>query len=333
MKATMAAAFWGMTRYLAGRLNGEMNSYAGVYNLAKATPFVRGFAYEVSPYHTGSVLENKLGLQIFRSLGKNFAWHLRKSRIVPGIETYLEDLQRDGLLLIPNFLAPTEFAQVKEEVAGLRSRFCFKSFREAENGRLQVAKFQPTAQGEDFPCIRKYLQENALIQNIAAAVVKRPITSKPPVLISVYRKANASAPDNDVENVLHADLHAPTVKAFYYLNDIDQSNGAFIYAKGSHKLTLNRLWHEYDMSVRTAKLKRGANGIPENLLVRRGPNQRNIVAERHRRRMNIAETHVCARANTLVIANNMGFHRRGEFSSEEPRETILLNFRHLEHCW
>lgn len=311
-----------------------MQSSLNLTRLAKNVPVVRGFAYEVSPYHTGSVLENRLGLQVLRMVGKRLAWRLRRARVEDEIKPFAEVLHRDGVLVLPDFLTPEEFAAVLREIESLRPSMRFGSFRETGDGRVHVARYELGERGTDCPAIRRYLQENSLIQSLAAATIRRPITSPPRVLISFYRQAEEDAAiDNDLENILHADLHAATVKAFFYLNEIDRTNGAFVYAKGSHHLTLERLRHEYDLSIRTAKLARGDRDIPEHLLAWRGPHRRGVIAEKYLRRMHITETPVCGRANTLVVANNMGFHRRGEFTGAASRETILLNFRHFERCF
>jgi hypothetical protein len=310
-----------------------MSATFSLYQLAQSLPVVRGLTFSNTPYFTGSVIENRLGMQVFRAVGKHLAWRLRKNYVTAEIESYAGTLLTDGVLVVPNFLHAQQFSQIREEVSRIKSDLVYEQFRGVTEGRLQVGRFQVRDDETGFPYLREYLQENPLLLKLAATVIKRPIAIKPSVLISIYRKHSDLLPDNDVENVLHADLHAPTVKIFYYLNDIDESNGAFVYAKRSHRLSLARLRHEYDMSIRTAKLKSGRYQIPENLLVIRGTNTRNIISDRYRRAMQIAETQICGKANTLVIANNMGFHRRGEFKGNQPRETILLNFRHLERCF
>lgn len=310
-----------------------MSTSISLYGLAKRVPGVRGLTHKNPPYFVGSVIENRLGLQVFRTLGKNIAWHLRQSHVAPEVREYVDILNRDGVLVIPNFLSTPEFSRIREEFDRLETQLVFKPFKDVPRGKIHVARFPLKDQDGNFPYIKKYLQANSLILKLVPAVIKRPLTSGPEVLINVYRKADDTAPENDVETILHADLHIPTVKVFYFLNDIDESNGAFVYAKGSHKFTIDRLRHEYDISVRAAKLKRGDNDIPEHLLATRGPHKRNIISESSLRRINAVETSICGKANTLVIANNMGFHRRGEFTSDQPRATILLNFRHLEPCF
>ncbi len=300
------------------------------YRLARNTPLVRGLTHTECPYHTGSVIENRLGLQIGKVIDKHLAWCLRGSHVAADVKNYTEVMSREGVLSIPNFLAENEFQRVREEFARAQSRLVYAKVRNAQMGKLEVAKFSLSDENDDFPYTIKCLQQNRVILQIASAVIRRPISSKPSLTINVHRMVDSLAVDNDIENILHADLHTPTVKAFFYLNDVNEANGAFIYAKGSHKFSLSRLRYEYDISVRTAKLKRGDSDIPEHLLNTRGFNKRNIVSEKCRRSMKIVEKSICGKANTLVIANNMGFHRKGEFTDESARETILLNFRHLE---
>lgn len=301
-----------------------------INKIAKNLPLLRGLAHRVPPYFVGSVLENRLGLQVFRLIGKHVAWRLRSRSTDSYIRQYLNTLERDGVLVIPDFLPEEDFQRVKREHDSAKSEMTFGSFREIEYGRLQVANFDLNGDKSHMPAIRKCLQENPLILKLASAVIRREIKSNPSIRISVYRKVSDTAPDNDIENVLHADLHAPTVKAFYYLDDVDENNGAFVYVKGSHRLTLNRIRHEYSISVRTAKLNRGDEVAP-NLLAERGTNARAVISEKQVGELE--ETPICGKANTLVIANNMGFHRRGNFTGEKPRETIVINFRLFEKCF
>lgn len=301
-----------------------------LYQIAKRVPVVRGLTHQVPPYFVGSVLENQLGLQVFRMLGKHLARSLRGKSASLEIEDCLKVLERDGVVQLNNFLAPTEFALVKAEMALAAEQMVFNPTRGAAVGRLHVASLRLDKQMQNFPAARQFLAESAIIRNVACAAARRRLKVEPTVTFEIYRLADASQPDNDVENILHADLHCPTIKAFFYLTDVDETNGAFVYALGSHRLTLDRLRHEYDISIRTAKLRRGDQDIPDHLLAHRGPLQRNLISPENRRRMRVEEAQFCVPANTLVITNNMGFHRRGEFTGTKDRQAILVNFRNLE---
>jgi hypothetical protein len=110
----------------------------------------------------------------------------------------------------------------------------------------------------------------------------------------------------------HADVPYPTIKVFMYLNDVDETNAAYIYAKGSHRLTLKRLLFEYKLSVQYAKTKN------------------DTVTNEDLAKLGYYPESICGKANTLFISNNMGYHSRGDFKTLEPRQTAQLDFRHLE---
>src|SRR5205085_990885 len=110
-------------------------------------------------------------------------------------------------------------------------------------------------------------------------------------------------------------------KAWLLLHEIDESNGAFVYAKGSQRLTPARLAYEYDASVRVAKAARAGTlrkTMPYTVL--------RMPTERQMRAMGIVETVMGGPPNTLVVASVMGFHRRGEFDEGRSREQIQITF-------
>ncbi len=97
---------------------------------------------------------------------------------------------------------------------------------------------------------------------------------------------------HDPEWDLHSDIFFTTHKAWLYLDDVRLEDGPLAYVPGSHRLTPGRLRAIYAHSVTWAP--------PENGSRRIGPTERAGLQER---------VMTCA-ANTLVIANTSGFHRR-----------------------
>ena len=298
-------------------------------NIAKRIPVVRGAMYSTPQYHVGSVLENRLGLQIFRVLSKRVSRALRSPKISEEALPMVRTLERDGILVIPDFLDPALFDKVRLEFESASATVPPAAYKDREDARLFRKQLRLADSPENFPVIRSTFQCNALLDEIASAVIRRPITRRPEVLLDTYQCMARDREDNDIENILHADLHVPTIKMFFYLTDTNATNGAFVYAKGSHKLSLARLRHEYDLSVREAKLDRGLKVDPQ-LVERRSSEVRNIISPASRLRMKVSETQACVAANTLVIANNMGFHRRGVFTSDRPRKALLINYRNAE---
>ena len=293
-------------------------------------PFFGSLGHGVPPHFVGTTLENRLGLQIYRALGANVGRRLRPFRVSPATEPHLRTIERDGIVAIPDFLPAEAFAAVRREFEAIREGMTYRPIRGGEQGRLFESKYPVEAGDPRCTAMRQHVVENPVIREIASAVTRQPLDEAPSVSIDLYRARDLTAEDNDIEGLLHADTHYPTVKAWLFLGDIDEGNGAFVYAKGSHKLSLARLRHEYSISVNTARLKHGEPGIPADRIATRGEHRRIVLSEAEREAMQIRESQMCGGANTLVIANNMGFHRRGNFTTDRERAWLLVNFRSLE---
>ena len=300
-----------------------------VHRFLKDFPIVRAYLHSSVPYHVGSVWGNRLGLQVFRTVGQYLRFKARRRSVAGDVVSFVNAMDADGIALIENFLEPAQFAEVRAESDEAFKNTKLMPYKQGENARLyrtQITLSEPASAGSK---ILELFRHNDMLNRIAAASLRRKITRPPEVHLDWYQVGDGRASDNDIENILHADLHTATIKMFFYLDDVDESNGAFIYAKGSHRLTLSRLRHEYELSIRQAKSRTGVT-VEESLLAIRGGESRNVIHPRYRRMMKVEESQMCVKANTLVIANNMGFHRRGEFPSQRPRRTVQINYRYLE---
>lgn len=300
-----------------------------MYGFLINLPVFRGYLHNSVPYHVGSVWGNRLGLQMFRTGSQYLQFIARKRTVANDVRECVASVDKDGIAVIENFLKPEQFDEVRAEFEEEFKSVELRPYKNGTNARLfrkQITLADATHGGSK---LLEHFQRNDRLNRIASAVVRRRISRPPDVHLDWYQNNDPAADDNDIENILHADLHTATVKMFFYLEDVDESNGAFIYAKGSHRLTLNRLRHEYELSIRQAKLQK--NKIVDGpLLETRGNETRNVIHPRYRQMMQVKETQMCVKANTLVIANNMGFHRRGEFMSDRPRKAVQINYRFLE---
>jgi hypothetical protein len=271
---------------------------------------------------------NRLGLPVARTVYEHVRWRMRRTHVAPSLAEQLEIIERDGVIVVPDFLPEDRFHAVKEEYQRSRTSPYVDRYETAEVGKNWVAEqLDVSSWPEHYPEIKRSFEESEFIAAIAGSVMRRDVTSPSIVSIVVRRRVDPAQEHEDSSaNILHSDRHYPTVKVFFYLDDVSESNGPYTYAKGSHKLTLARLRHQYDYGNRYALLTTGdAEKIPSHL-VERGLNK---VDERHRDAMGLVETPLVGRANTLIISNNMGFHRRGEFVGADPRITINMDFNHL----
>jgi hypothetical protein len=107
--------------------------------------------------------------------------------------------------------------------------------------------------------------------------------------------------DPDPQTALHADTFHATVKAWYFLTDVAEDEGPFVYVPGSHRMTPERLAWEKERSIRAATgldrlSSRGSLRITKDELPALGlPAPRAFAVP----------------ANTLVVADTSGFHARG----------------------
>ncbi len=285
--------------------------------------FFRG----ATKYRKGGVLVNRMGLQVARLLIKSLSQLARPRHSYPDVAYYVDVLDRDGVVVIPDFLSPAEFAAVKEEFEGSRTRKHESRYTRTHIKSLVWESLNLSAHAYQFPAIRAYVEENPVIYKLASAVLRRKIKYTAPVYAEIWTCPDPSAPNVDIENVLHADVHYPTVKLWLYMDDIDERNGAYIYARGSHRLTLARVMHEYEISIREAMMERGRAGEIPAHLVDRG---RNRISDKCWAKMKIAESQICGKANTLVFSNNFGFHKRGVFLTNQERLALSMSFRYVD---
>lgn len=111
----------------------------------------------------------------------------------------------------------------------------------------------------------------------------------------------------DVETQPHADTFFDTYKYWFFLEDSTVSNGAFRYRPGSHNLTVERLKKEYEIS------------ISDNLDVK--------TKEGSSRYEDVGLHSISAPKNSLLIANTLGVHCRGNISEGQYRLALHGDIR------
>lgn len=297
-------------------------------------PFFNALFQSSPPYHVGSTFENRIGAQLARIFSIYTVYNLRSAPAYTSDPEYLKKVKEEGMIIIPDFLSPEDWATVKQEYENFLPKMPFRPYYKSANPSMKVATKILNDSPEEFPNTLRILGKNKIINDLAGVVIRKDVNKQVPELsYLVLEKDDRLEYDDDVENILHADVHYPTVKAFFYLEPVTKKNGAYIYAPGSHKMSMARLKYEYNMSVRWAKLKSGNTNIPEKYLQRRGETLRSIISDDERAEMKVTEFRCEGAPNTLVLSNNAGFHRRGEFEANERRAILLVNFRKHETSW
>ena len=125
--------------------------------------------------------------------------------------------------------------------------------------------------------------------------------------------------------LLHTDKFYSCAKAIYFPDAVTEASSPFVYCPGSHRVSLERLRYEYAMSVREARLRAGQVGDFDSFDQVGFERSRNVVGDEFRRRLGLREQPMTCAANTLVVVNNRGFHRRGVLAGCSAA-VVLVNF-------
>jgi hypothetical protein len=286
---------------------------------------------DTPPYWAGPPWLNALGLQPLRMLAKHVAHVVRPKRTWPDIAAFQETLERDGIVVIPNFFPEAEFAEIERAYEDWARSGTLRVDHDESIQRITTTQGRlKDYHGAGAEVLRKAFAKNDRILRLVETVLREPPDEEPAVLYQHLHLPPHERDDTDREGVLHPDRHFPCVKMVFYLNDQSEENGAYVYCPGSQKMTASRLRFEHEFSIRESKMRRGrGKEIPPELLER----GRNAITPAQRKELGLREVPAVGGKNTLVVTNNMGFHKRGVMQPGTDRKQIRIMFYHLQRPW
>ena len=130
-----------------------------------------------------------------------------------------------------------------------------------------------------------------------------------------------SPDDNDVQKVMHMDTFFPTVKFWFFPQDVTINDGPFCYVPKSNILTdkrkewMRQQWQNIiDGNIEPERTYGHAEGSLR-------------IFNEELRAMCLEASAYPVMANTLVIANTFGFHARGQVSNTVVRQAIHGSIR------
>ncbi len=212
--------------------------------------------------------------------------------------------QRDGFVLINDFLAEDQFNSLNAEVRGLHGEV-----RECVQGDTLTHRVLLTNKVlAKLPSCRSLLAAPRFSRLLRYTAAR----NNDPIYYVQSIKSNVINGTPDPQRTLHSDTFHPTMKAWLFLDDVSDRNGPFTYVAGSHRLSFKRLKWEYSNSVEGSLLAnryaaRGSLRVSDDDLESMGLEQPTV--------FNVP-------ANTLIIANTNGFHRRGVATDVSNRMEI-----------
>jgi hypothetical protein len=242
----------------------------------------------------GSPALNRRGLYVRRAqLAHAMAWR-RRARLAGLISAAdRAAFDRDGFVMRESFLPPAAFERLRDAVFAHAA-----PAREMIQGDTITRRFavdpEYVAAVPAIGILLKHPDWRGLNRYVGS-FDQEPLTYVQTILSHV-REAKP-----DPQTDLHIDTFHPTVKAFYFLTDVAEDEGPFVYVPGSHRLTPGRLRWEREQSIAAAA---SGDRLAARGSLRATPAE---IAE-----MGFAPPKPFAvRANTLVVADTVGFHARG----------------------
>ena len=253
----------------------------------------------------GSQMLNRCGLHAARLVAAHAITRLRLWTLAPLVEKkYRDEFRRNGFVLIENFMDEEAFAELDCEVRQARC-----AVRECVQGDTLTHRILLDDEAlASVPACRRLI-DNPRYERLlkyCGSRLKRPLYYVQSIK-NGYRQAKS-----DPQKVLHSDTFHPTMKAWFFLDDVGPDKGPFCYVPGSHRLTWARLKWEYKRSIEGRQLQDGYSekgsmrAYPEDLeALRLEPPQAFTVKK-----------------NTLVVADTHGFHCRGQAAPGSSRLEI-----------
>lgn len=277
--------------------------------------------------YSHSYILNVLGIHYLRVLFF-FVWRVvRIPYKVPQMyREQLRILERDGIIVIPNFFSNDDYARIKAEYLALEPKFV-PNPSPIPLPHCDALNIHDTAVSDFF---RKSFMENPVIRELVQGYLNREFhLPMHAALKKMYclNEVEIKSPKNGGTNNLHFDIPARLMKGFYYVTDTSVPNAALKYCVRTHKRnSLRRLWLEYKLSVRYAGNKGNNNHNGEY----KDDEPWVIVTPLEQKQYGIVETDFEVKGNTLVLMDAGAFHRRGEFLSVTPRRTVEINYRSID---
>ena len=261
-------------------------------------------------------LGNALGLQIGRILLARGHLLWRRRRCPEKNISEVRQLAREGYCVIEDFLPADQFDAVRQEFGQAQIN---KEFDDGKIDRENIVTdlvhldwHDPAQLSAAVSALRTNEKFNSIIRGHEGRTTNdiNSLGSFKCMLWASYRRDDSNnRPRIETSNCeLHADTYHTITKAFLYLNDVDRTNGSHVYVPRSHRMSLGRLLLDYINSIRTMY------GAPRT-------------AKEEVARFGMEPVSLQYPANTLIIANEQGFHAQGGFEPDRVRNVVYFEYR------
>jgi len=253
----------------------------------------------------GSPVLNALGLHVVRLVLAHCVFTFKQALLTAFADKQdRKNFRRDGFVIKQNYLPAEDFAALRAQAQSYKG----EAFQCVQGDTITWRAMIDDELGHRYPAIGKLANDRGFLGLLKYTSGNN---EKPMLYIQQIQNGYADSMGPDPQKVLHADTFQPTMKAWLFLEDVGPENGPFTYVAGSNRLSWKRILWEYKRSrcardVHDGYSEKGSFRVEESDLRSLGlPGPQKLAVP----------------ANTLVIADTCGFHRRGDTS--DTRATRL----------
>jgi hypothetical protein len=273
---------------------------------------VRSAITDAPDYSRGSTALNRAGLQVVRICARRAQRALRRPRDHDELREAERALEVDGYCLFPNYLRDEDFARLLRAVdvvfAHEEARTPPERVGDLRRRRVHLHKLDLPEAAE----VLDIVDADRTLDRLAENVMRRPPRRHREWKLQDLHIPEGGEHEGDKQLLLHADRHFMTLKGFLVLEDEDEHNGPFRFSPRSHRLSLERLRHEREMSIGAARARAGEPGITD----------RPVLTPEEVATLGEPEIPLYAKANTLVVANTAGLHARAQIQPGHRRRRL-----------
>lgn len=263
----------------------------------------------------GNVYLNKLGLHVARYSISHLFFNIRQ---IPLFFLMSKDqrktFKKNGYLIINDFLPTSDFEKLKSEVKNYDGQYM--EIKEGPTVTRRV--FADNHLLESYPCLKDFCNHKPLLKLIRYASSKN---RWPSFHIENIIHGKDTDKSHDPQKILHSDCFHPTVKAWLFIDNVNEDNGPFNYVPSSNQFSFKRLSWEYQQSILASKKQEKIN---------KKRNWDGSFRVNNDELKDMGYTNPLAikvPANSLVIANTHGFHCRGQALDAASRMSIWMQCR------
>lgn len=243
--------------------------------------------------HTGRV---RLADAMCRWRRRRLARHVRPE--------WIAAFERDGFVVIENVVPADEFPALRESILNYEAPTREMRQGDAITRRQAIDPAMLAA----IPALRQLLERPDIValMHYVASYRTTPLHYIQTIV------SHVGGNDPDPQEVMHADSFHSSLKSWLFLNPVAAEDGPFSYVRGSHRFTAERLEWERQRSLADPKAidRLSARGSPrvsaKDLAAMKLPPMEGLPLP----------------ANSLVVADTVGFHARGASARAGERVEI-----------